>query len=1097
MEQKYFDISHKNKILFSIVGAFAISIGAIVGLSGCDNDPTNAKYNSAISQMEKGSYSDAINSFQNLGDYSDSKNKIIVCEGMIALTNSISSKSEEEVVNAIKKITNTGEWVNVSYVAKDNHVLNSLSVDNYSDIHVEDIKSPNFSLYTPKENKGYSFINWTTVSAYYKQNRAYLTLLSNWELLTYSIIYNLDGGVNDPLNPDKYDVNTDTIVLNNPTKENFEFVNWTNKQGFIVTKIPKGSHGDVELTANWKKHQISYFFVNYNGEVLDKGSVDYGCFAIYGGKTPFKDAPEGTHFDFIGWDKDPKMTPITSETIFTAQFKNEINSYEVLFKNYDGTVLERYSVNHGCDAIYSKDTPIKPNSSDDLHFYTFIGWDKPLTNIHSDTVFTAQYKQGNRYLASFYDGNTVLQSFRYNEGETPNYIGNTPTKPTEDGGNLYFKKWSPEITPITKDTRFDAIFATISEIDPLPVAAKMLEGEPYKIVIPSNGSAAISTAANEIKNYFKLTTNADIKITNDIGLNFDNNSRYISIGNTSIYQKATKSENRILDLSKDTMNTDGFYLLTINKTLLINAYNDRGLLYGAYQFIEDSLGVKFLTNYYTHIPELSSVNLYDYDKAYVPCFDQRAYLNGAIFQKDIEYCSHMRFNTDYCRLPSSLGGSTNWAQFNNPSHTMGNIVKRSEFDPYKYPEIYAHTGKGSSALPNFYFNGDIDYCYSHGMNEDGTINENITDSAIHHVVDKLINEYVSKDSKAIYYMIGQSDVENMCPCDECRAAASKYKASGVMIRFANAIANKIQEYFDSTNQSDRELYIVTFAYNYSINAPVDKDGKILDDTCIPNDRVIIKYAPYYSTYYYGLDDPKQGNEVAAQVKEWGNVANNLMAWTYHSDYLDSFWYYPGSQNIQKTMKTLKRMGCSYHFAQGNFFQLNMYKEDIDAYIFSKLCWNIDTDPTYFRNEFIKYMFGEEAYSYAVDFHNTIESTYAYMDGQGEDMTNYSPRTKSADYWTDEITKCLVNDFEKVQSTINTSKTLSEERKTQLLKNSDIALITARYMRLEQLENYSDYDETYIKENARNWLNLARKYGIKRYGEPGSYTLEKLAERYGV
>lgn len=1076
-----------------LIGVFSAFYGLKVTLKGSSKDRA---FESGLKAMEDGSYNDAIKIYQDLGDDENAKNKIAVCEAIISLNNSITTKSEEEVVTAIKKITNNGEKVNVSYVSLENHhVKASTNVNSYSDIYSEEITNPNFSLYVPAENNGYSFSKWTCVDTYYKENKSYVTLLSNWSLFSYNISYELDGGTNNIDNPFKYTTETGTITLKAPTKEDYDFVSWTNKDGFVVTEIPKGSYGDIQLTANWKKKQIPYSFVNYNGDVLDQGFVDIGGVATYSGKIPTKEKTDMNYFEFIGWDKDPKSTHITSETVFVAQFKTEINSYVVSFKNYDGSILQTYSLRYGNKAYYSKETPLKPNSEDDLHFYTFKGWDKPLTNIYADTVFTAVYEEGNRYLATFYDGDNILQSSRFNEGEVPNFIGNTPTKDSGNGGYLYFKGWKQEIKPITKDVRYDAIFVPFEEVNALVVASKMLEGKPYQIVIPFNASEAIVEGANEIKQYYHLVTNKEIEIVSDNNFKFDEQSRYISIGNTSIYTKALKKANRNIDLSKETMNEDGFYLLTVDQTLLINAYNDRGLLYGAYQFIEDSLGVRFLTDYYTHIPELNEVNLYRYDKAFVPLFEQRAYLNGGIFFKNIDYCAHMRFNTDYCPLPKRLGGSTHWAVLPNQSHNMETILSKNGIDPYEHPEVYAHTGKGNTAVPSFYNKNTIDLCYSHGLNDDGSINEEISESAVKYISKILIDNYISRDKNSVYYMLGQSDVETMCPCEECKASSAKFKASGVMIRFANAIANEIQKYFDETNQSERELYICVFAYNYNIDAPLGDDGKIIDKTCIPNDRVIIKYAPYNSIFYYGLDDPKQGEKIANQVNQWDDVAKQLMAWTYHSDYNDCFWYYPGSQNIQKTMKVLNRMGCSYHFAQGNFFQSKIYKEDIDAYIFSKLCWNIDGDPTYYRNEFIKCMFGEEAYPYVVDFHDTMENVYSLMDTNNENLRFYSSAVKSADYWTDSITKRLVDDIENAKSTIEQSSSLTTEKKNQLLINTDIALLTARYMRLKELGNYKVYEKSYIKSYAENWISLALKYGIKRTGEAMQYSFDALRKTY--
>lgn len=64
--------------------------------------------------------------------------------------------------------------------------------------------------------------------------------------------------------------------------------------------------------------------------------------------------------------------------------------YKVVFKDYDGTVLEEDSVHPGEFAYYNGKEPTRLSS--DMKNYTFLGWDKDLDSpINSDTVFVAQY----------------------------------------------------------------------------------------------------------------------------------------------------------------------------------------------------------------------------------------------------------------------------------------------------------------------------------------------------------------------------------------------------------------------------------------------------------------------------------------------------------------------------------------------------------------------------------------------------------------------------------------------------------------------------------------------------------------------------------
>ena len=60
-------------------------------------------------------------------------------------------------------------------------------------------------------------------------------------------------------------------------------------------------------------------FVNDDETKLYEADVLEGTEAVYGGKTPTKEADEEFTYEFDGWDKE--LTNIQSDTTFVAQFK--------------------------------------------------------------------------------------------------------------------------------------------------------------------------------------------------------------------------------------------------------------------------------------------------------------------------------------------------------------------------------------------------------------------------------------------------------------------------------------------------------------------------------------------------------------------------------------------------------------------------------------------------------------------------------------------------------------------------------------------------------------------------------------------------------
>ena len=74
-----------------------------------------------------------------------------------------------------------------------------------------------------------------------------------YTIINYTITYNLDSGTAD--NPSNYNIESENITLNNPSKEGYNFIGWTGtglSGNTLEVIIPKGSTGNKEYTANYE-----------------------------------------------------------------------------------------------------------------------------------------------------------------------------------------------------------------------------------------------------------------------------------------------------------------------------------------------------------------------------------------------------------------------------------------------------------------------------------------------------------------------------------------------------------------------------------------------------------------------------------------------------------------------------------------------------------------------------------------------------------------------------------------------------------------------------------------------------------------------------
>lgn len=122
--------------------------------------------------------------------------------------------------------------------------------------------------------EGYTFSGWNkkadgSGTAYEdKQEVKNLTSTANgtvklyaqWQAITYTISYDLDGGTVEGENPTEYSAETNDITLVNPTKEHYDFTGWTGTGLDAPTMkvvIAKGSIGNRAYKATWALKQYA------------------------------------------------------------------------------------------------------------------------------------------------------------------------------------------------------------------------------------------------------------------------------------------------------------------------------------------------------------------------------------------------------------------------------------------------------------------------------------------------------------------------------------------------------------------------------------------------------------------------------------------------------------------------------------------------------------------------------------------------------------------------------------------------------------------------------------------------------------------------
>ena len=216
-----------------------------------------------------------------------------------------------------------------------------------------------------------------------------------YKLITYTITYDLDGGIVNGTNPATYTVESDGITLTNPTREGYTFAGWTGTGLTGATDsvtIAKGSTGNREYTATWNANGDTAYTVEHYQQNLDgtyslvetenlTGATDSMVTATVKAYEGFTHNPavEGTLLS--------ATVAGNGSTVLSVYYDR--NTYTVSYDLNGGTVGEDVQtqfegIRHG-DTTPTIDDPARTG-------YIFAGWTPEVTDtVTGDVTYVAQW----------------------------------------------------------------------------------------------------------------------------------------------------------------------------------------------------------------------------------------------------------------------------------------------------------------------------------------------------------------------------------------------------------------------------------------------------------------------------------------------------------------------------------------------------------------------------------------------------------------------------------------------------------------------------------------------------------------------------------
>lgn len=482
--------------------------------------------------------------------------------------------------------------------------------------------------------------------------------------------------------------------------------------------------------------------------------------------------------------------------------------------------------------------------------------------------------------------------------------------------------------------------------------------ENRKIVLPENADAALRFAAEELKNFIRKCTGVYSEI--------------VSASSHGLFIGGEPSEN-----VRSACN-DAFEVVFENGNVYFRSNSSRGVIYAVYDFTERFFGVRFLTSDYTYIPKYRGLRAKAESYTSIPDFPLRTFLTKET--EDGLFSVRKRFYNECFPVSEKYGGDFGWRCGN---HALLHLVPKSVYLTDENKERNAH-------MYQFDRNGEaIDICISDGITADGEADCERKESAFNAVLESL-KKIVEEDRDCKYISIGQMDHAEPCRCERCLRAEKRYKRSGMNVIFGNLLLKKLREWMKE-NGIAREIHLVIFAYNYSTFAPVEyRNGKITP--LVKADKNLhVRIAPIGANCYYPIDSDMHFMPYKRIIEEWRSVCDNIMLWTYHTNYKCYFWFFPTMRHWSRDLMYFKQIGAEYLFMQSDHTERMDWKAEMETYVAAKVLWNCESDPYELRSEFIRLYYGEAA-EYVEEILRIFEKNYESIAKRSEKMRRETYRS---------------------------------------------------------------------------------------------------------
>ncbi len=588
----------------------------------------------------------------------------------------------------------------------------------------------------------------------------------------------------------------------------------------------------------------------------------------------------------------------------------------------------------------------------------------------------------------------------------------------------------------------------------------------------------LGMARSEFIKFFRMATGITMATRSDEGLTFDENAKYISLGETTL----SKSAGIVPDNTK--LGADGVRIETKGKTIFLYGGAASGTLFSVYTFMEMEFHYDFYyTDCYEIDTEVKNVTLKNYNVTDIPDIALRSpeygwqytTIKGVTEDENMDayrYREYLNFNMMALPIYEEYSSTSKLAYIHNTN----------EYFPKRIYE---------AAHPKWFGNDGVQPCFT-ARGDEAELEAMLEEAA--KKIEFSLTVYPVADypeRNTVTFTI--EDGAYHCTCASCMELADEYGGyeSALVILFMNRLAEKVDAWMELEENVAyrRDLTYLFYGYNYFDEAPVYFDNAtksyklygeeltLRDDVgvylCIPAERTESIYTD------------KNIDKVVEFTKKWAAICKNVYIWSYSTNFKsylaphDSFPY----QN-EEYYQFIAAQNCKYSY---NNSQYNQYGAAttfhmLKAYINAKQSWDSTLKSTDLTKKFFNAMYRESADIMFAYF----EELRAHWAQVNEENLVIDTRCFEKSYWPYGLLNKWQLMCDEAVARFEKYKTTDAPLYESLVKHIDCERLFLDY---GMLEMYSDVlTTTQLAVVKARMKNTVEKYRIENTNEHGNFNL---------